>query len=46
MPAAAAPCALCLHVRLPNGVALDFGQVHLEAIAPVMELLGTLACSS
>lgn len=46
MPAAAAPGALCLHVRLPNGVALDFGQVHLEAIAPVMQLLGTLACSS
>ncbi|MBC7942375.1 MAG: transposase [Chitinophagaceae bacterium] len=37
--------ALCLHVRLPNGVALDVGQVPLEAMAPVLQLLGTLACS-
>lgn len=45
-PAApAAPVALCLHVRLPNGVALDVGQVPLEAMAPVLQLLGTLACS-
>jgi len=45
-PAAApAPAALCLHVRLPNGVALDVGQVPLEAMAPVLQLLGTLACS-
>ena len=40
-----APVALCLHVRLPNGVALDVGQVPLEAMAPVLQLLGTLACS-
>ena len=40
-----APAALCLHVRLPNGVALDVGQVPLEAMAPVLQLLGTLACS-
>jgi len=39
------PAALCLHVRLPNGVALDVGQVPLEAMAPVLQLLGTLACS-
>jgi transposase len=44
-PAAPAPAALCLHVRLPNGVALDVGQVPLEAMAPVLQLLGTLACS-
>ena len=45
-PAAApAPAALCLHVRLPNGVALDVDQVSLEAMAPVLQLLGTLACS-
>ena len=37
--------ALCLHVRLPNGVALDVGQVSLEAMAPVLQLLGSLACS-
>ena len=40
-----APAALCLHVRLPNGVAVDVGQVPLEAMAPVMQLLGALACS-
>jgi len=39
------PVALCLHVRLPNGVALDVGQVPLEAMTPVLQLLGTLACS-
>ncbi len=39
------PLALCLHVRLPNGVVLDVGQVPLEAMAPVLQLLGTLACS-
>ncbi|WP_029524732.1 transposase [Polaromonas glacialis] len=43
--ATTAPVALCLHVRLPNGVALDVGQVPLEAMAPVLQLLGTLACS-
>jgi len=42
---APAPAALCLHVRLPNGVVLDVGQVPLEAMAPVLQLLGTLACS-
>ena len=42
---APAPVALCLHVRLPNGVALNVGQVPLEAMAPVLQLLGTLACS-
>ena len=42
---APAPAALCLHVRLPNGMALDVGQVPLEAMAPVLQLLGTLACS-
>ena len=42
---APAPAALCLHVRLPNGVALDVGHVPLEAMAPVLQLLGTLACS-
>ena len=42
---APAPAALCLHVRLPNGVALEVGQVPLEAMAPVLQLLGTLACS-
>ena len=40
-----APAALCLHVRLPNGVALDVGQVPLETMAPMLQLLGTLACS-
>ena len=45
-PAAPAPPALCLHVRLPNGVAVDFGLLPLEAMAPVMQLLGNLACSS
>ena len=40
-----APVALCLHARLPNGVALDVGQVPLEAMVPVLQLLGTLACS-
>lgn len=44
-PAALAPAALCLHVRLPNGVVLDVSQVPLEAMAPVLQLLGTLACS-
>ena len=39
------PASLCLHVRLPNGAALDVGQVPLEAMAPVLQLLGTLACS-
>ena len=42
---APAPAALCLHVRLPNGVAVDVGQVPLEAMAPVLQLLGTLPCS-
>ena len=42
---APAPVALCLHVRLPNRVALDVGQVPLEAMTPMLQLLGTLACS-
>jgi len=41
---ASAPVALCLHVRLPNGVALDVDPVPPEAMASVLQLLGTLAC--
>ncbi|MEO6624529.1 MAG: transposase [Burkholderiaceae bacterium] len=45
-PAAAALPALRLQVRLPNGVAIDFDEVPLEALSPVVQLLGTLPCSS
>ena len=45
-PAEAALPALRMHVRLPNGVAVDFGELPLAEMAAVMQLLGTLPCSS
>lgn len=38
--------SLRLHVRLPNGVALDIDTARADEILPVMQLLSTLTCSS
>ncbi|MFD2000942.1 transposase, partial [Paraburkholderia dipogonis] len=40
-----ASIALALHVRLPNGVELDFGETGVEEITTIIEVLGRLACS-
>ncbi|QBR04023.1 transposase [Paraburkholderia pallida] len=37
--------ALALHVRLPNGVELDFGEAGVEEITTIIHVLGRLACS-
>jgi transposase len=37
--------ALALHVRLPNGVELDFGEAGVEEITTIIQVLGRLACS-
>lgn len=38
--------SLRLHVRLPNGVALDIDAARADELLPIMQLLSTLACSS
>jgi transposase len=43
--AQAASMALALHVRLPNDVELDFGEVGVEEITTIIQVLGRLACS-
>lgn len=35
-----------LHVRLPNGVEFDLSETNLDALSPVIDVLGALACSS
>lgn len=35
-----------MHVRLPNGVALEFDQAHMDELCPVMQMLNALPCSS
>jgi transposase len=37
--------ALALHVRLPNGVELDFGEADVEEITTIIQVLGRLPCS-
>lgn len=37
--------AIALHVRLANGVELDFGEAGLEEITTIIQVLGRLACS-
>ena len=45
-PSTPAPSmALALHVRLPNGVELDFGEAGVEEITTIIHVLGRLACS-
>jgi transposase-like protein len=38
--------SLRLHVRLPNGVALDIDSARTDELLPIMQLLSTLPCSS
>lgn len=38
--------SLRLHVRLPNGVALDIDNARTDELLPIMQLLSTLPCSS
>ena len=45
LPAKALESAAFVAVQVAEPVALDVGQVPLEAMAPVLQLLGTLACS-
>lgn len=35
-----------LHVRLPNGVEFDLSETSLDALSPVIGVLGAIACSS
>jgi hypothetical protein len=35
-----------MHVRLPNGVALEFDEAYLDALSPVMQMLNALPCSN
>lgn len=45
-PSTPAPSmALALHVRLPNGVELDFGESGVEEISTIIQVLGRLPCS-
>lgn len=36
---------LALHVRLPNGVELNFGEAGVEEITTIVQVLGRLPCS-
>ena len=49
-PAATSPqpkamAAAALHVRLPNGVEFDLGEVHIEELATIIQMLGRMPCS-
>ena len=39
------PAMLRLHVRLPNGVEFDLGEAGLDALLPVLHILGDMPCS-
>jgi transposase len=38
--------SLRLHVRLPNGVALDIDNARTDELLPIMQCLSTLPCSN
>ena len=38
--------SLRLHVRLPNGVALDIDSARTDELLPIMQCLSTLPCSN
>lgn len=42
---AKAKVSIRLQVRLPNGVGFDISEAEVEALLPVMEMLGRLPCS-
>ena len=41
-----APPSLRMHVRLPNGIALDIDTARADELLPVIQMLSTLVCSS
>jgi hypothetical protein len=43
---APAPSPLRMHVRLPNGVVLDIDTARADELLSIMQMLGTLTCSS
>jgi transposase len=45
-PAAVQAVSVRLHVRLPNGVEFDISETSLDALSPVIGVLGAIACSS
>ena len=45
-PVPAPPPELALHLRLPNGVALDMHVPDLDAVSRLIEVLGRLRCSA
>ncbi len=45
-PVAIQAVSVRLHVRLPNGVEFDLSETSLDALAPVIGVLGAIACSS
>ena len=45
-PVAIQAVSVRLHVRLPNGVEFDLSETSLDALSPVIGVLGAIACSS
>jgi transposase len=45
-PAASAPTALAVEVRLPNGVILDLRGCALQQLGQIVQALGSLRCSA
>jgi len=43
--AQAAPALVCMQVRLPNGVSIDFGQAPIQELSDVIHMLSALPCS-
>jgi hypothetical protein len=43
--ARSAPALVCMQVRLPNGVSIDFGQVPIQELSDVIHMLSALPCS-
>ena len=43
--AQSAPALVCMQVRLPNGVSIDFGQAPIQELSDVIHMLSALPCS-
>lgn len=43
--AQSAPVLVCMQVRLPNGVSIDFGQAPIQELSDVIHILSALPCS-
>ena len=43
--AQSAPALVCMQVRLPNGVSIDFGQAPIQELSDVIHILSALPCS-